>query len=278
MLSGGIDSRPVFVLPRKPSPTEPVASYMCQWQWDQYWAWRRAGLGPNGEVPTLATDPRLPLDPKLGMPQESSIEAMLYAGEMSLQTQGMPLRGSGAGIRDDAFEQSAARSAPGDAVWTPIGWGIIQAAPAVFSGLTFEVPSAAALTTDDAGLDEAGLALAQPAAEISTPASHVAPVARPGVQLNRYWGNYWRDVNAAGIARPGLTITIEESFSTPWGRRILDVVARDADTGRIVGGIEAKAGGSPYKFLQLTKDQWLMERYGFPIFESRVPWTLPWFR
>jgi len=101
----------------------------------------------------------------------------------------------------------------------------------------------------------------------------------PVVRINQSWGNMWRDVVANGLrlqVPEGWLVTTEEYFATPQGRRFLDVAVWN-DLGELVGGIETKTGASPYT-LQLLKDEWLMLRYNFPIFEYRYPFSSkPWF-
>jgi hypothetical protein len=101
-----------------------------------------------------------------------------------------------------------------------------------------------------------------------------------GILVNQSWGNRWRDVIADGyrnLLGSGYDVQTEQFFSTPFGKRFLDVVIRDP-TGRIIGAIEAKTGAARYNILQQLKDNWLMQQFNGPIFEYRYPFSSrPWF-
>ncbi|MGA8272365.1 MAG: RHS repeat-associated core domain-containing protein [Candidatus Sulfotelmatobacter sp.] len=135
---------------QNPRYPEPIASYMPQWQWDMYFRWRAAGLGPNGELPDAMTSPDMYLDPDFGLPQESSIEAMMYA--QAMQPRVAP--GTGAAMMDAAFEQAASRLQASDQVWGRAGRIVIEAAPQVLGGLA--VGALLPIGGELLGLSEAG--------------------------------------------------------------------------------------------------------------------------
>jgi RHS repeat-associated protein len=103
----------------------------------------------------------------------------------------------------------------------------------------------------------------------------------PGIKA---YGTLWERVTANGLRDllkdTGLEVLEHGSartFKTPDGLRFLDILVRDPATGRIIGAIENKAGGSAYTALQAAKDAWIMKTYGFPIFEYRFPFARAFF-
>ena len=92
-------------------------------------------------------------------------------------------------------------------------------------------------------------------------AAQLAGRAQPSVKqsnvgANRQRGNAFRDWIAEGFRRMGYQADIEVYKQTPFGPRYIDVEVSDP-SGRVLGGIEAKVGGSPYKPSQRAKDAWL---------------------
>ena len=72
------------------------------------------------------------------------------------------------------------------------------------------------------------------------------------VQANRIAGNAFRDGLAAGLKAEGRQVSTEVFKRTPFGARYIDIEVSQG--GKVLGGIEAKVGNSPYTSLQRLKD------------------------
>ncbi len=170
-------------------------------------------------------------------------------------------------VQDKAFDfESAYRDVP---AWK---WGVGAGAATFAGGIFFAEGVGVGLYALGArGVAATGAAIGW----LSTRGAELA-----NVLSNRSYGNMWREVVANGLRElvpEGWLVTTEEYFATPLGKRFLDVVVWN-EWGELVGGVETKAGASPY-ITQLLKDEWLMLRYNFPIFEYRYPFSnTPWFR
>ena len=90
-----------------------------------------------------------------------------------------------------------------------------------------------------------------------------------GPQANRIAGNAFRDEIAAILQSQGRTVATEVSKKTPFGWRYIDIEVSQG--GRILGGIETKLGGSPYKVSQRAKDYYLKVVEGYPVNVIRKP-------
>ena len=65
------------------------------------------------------------------------------------------------------------------------------------------------------------------------------------------------------MQKEGLDVQKEVVKKTPFGKRVIDIeVSKD---GKILGGIETKAGKSPYKPSQRSKDKWLQQFEDYPV-------------
>ncbi len=91
----------------------------------------------------------------------------------------------------------------------------------------------------------------------------------PRVTANRANGNAYRDYLAGLLRQAGREVEKEVYYWTPFGKRFIDIEVREA--GRVLGGIETKVGGSPYKVLQRLKDFYLKSAKGYSVDISRVP-------
>src|SRR5207302_1082184 len=68
------------------------------------------------------------------------------------------------------------------------------------------------------------------------------------VTQNRINGNAFRDKIADLFAKAGYTVKTEVYRWTPLGKRYIDILLSKG--GKVIGGIETKLGGSPYKPMQ----------------------------
>ncbi len=84
----------------------------------------------------------------------------------------------------------------------------------------------------------------------------------PTIQENKASGDAFRDKVAADLRAQGREVATEVRKATPFGPRVIDVEVRE--TGKAIGGIETKAGGSPYKPSQRAKDEYL-RRVGYSV-------------
>ena len=98
------------------------------------------------------------------------------------------------------------------------------------------------------------------------PAPAVASGA-PGVQANRAAGNAFRDELAAQLHQAGKEVETEVYKKTLFGARIIDIEVSEG--GKVLGGIETKAGGSRYLPSQRAKDWWLKNVEGYPVNVAR---------
>jgi RHS repeat-associated protein len=101
------------------------------------------------------------------------------------------------------------------------------------------------------------------------PVSPPPPKPRPTVQQNRAAGNAFRDELAEGLRMEGREVKTEVYKPTPFGARFMDIEV--SLEGKVLGGIETKVGGSPYKPLQKLKDTWLEKVEGYPVNVARKP-------
>lgn len=97
-----------------------------------------------------------------------------------------------------------------------------------------------------------------------------ANATKTGVQANKLAGDAFRDQVAAGLSAEGRGVQTEVYKKTPFGGRRIDIEVSDRPGGTTLGGIEAKAGGSPYKPSQRAKDEYL-RRQGYPVNVVREP-------
>jgi hypothetical protein len=92
--------------------------------------------------------------------------------------------------------------------------------------------------------------------------------ARGGVQANKVRGDALRDEIADLLRKEGRDVQTEVTKQTPFGRRVIDIeVSKD---GKVLGGIETKAGNSRYLPSQRAKDEWLRQN-GYPVDVVRGP-------
>ena len=80
---------------------------------------------------------------------------------------------------------------------------------------------------------------------------------------NKKKGDDYRDELGQFFKQCGCDVEYEVPFDTPFGKRRLDLVV--SKNGKILGGIEAKTGGSRYKSCQRSKDEYIKRTKGFPI-------------
>lgn len=94
---------------------------------------------------------------------------------------------------------------------------------------------------------------------------------RAQVQLNRIAGNAFRDQLANGLIQEGREVATEVYKWTQFGKRFMDIEVSAG--GKVLGGIETKAGGSRYTPLQRLKDIWLdvNTKGGYPVQVVRKP-------
>jgi len=91
------------------------------------------------------------------------------------------------------------------------------------------------------------------------------------VQQNKVAGDAWRD-EYAQILRDslpsGYTVRSEVEgqirYETPFGPRDVDLEIIDP-SGKVLGGIETKAGGADRKTSQYAKDEWLRLKRGYAV-------------
>ncbi len=77
----------------------------------------------------------------------------------------------------------------------------------------------------------------------------------PQVLANRAAGNAFRDEVAELLRAEGREVATEVYKRTPFGPRFIDIEV--SESGTVLGGIETKAGDSPYTTAQRIKDWWL---------------------
>ena len=83
-----------------------------------------------------------------------------------------------------------------------------------------------------------------------------------GLAANKLKGDAFRDLIADLLRKAGLDVETEVSKMTPFGRRVIDIEV--GQNGKVLGGIETKAGNSRYKASQRAKDAWL-EQNSYPV-------------
>ncbi|HSV97265.1 MAG TPA: hemagglutinin repeat-containing protein [Spirochaetota bacterium] len=75
---------------------------------------------------------------------------------------------------------------------------------------------------------------------------------------NKIKGDAFRDEISYLMNKEGFNVQTEVAKNTPFGKRVIDIeVSKD---GRVLGGIETKAGKSPYTPSQRAKDNWLKQQ------------------
>jgi hypothetical protein len=84
------------------------------------------------------------------------------------------------------------------------------------------------------------------------------------VQRNRNIGNAFRDEVADVFESQGRSVAKEVYKKTPFGGRYIDVEVSTSN-GTILGGVEAKVGGSPYTISQRAKDYYLKTVLNYPV-------------
>ena len=99
-------------------------------------------------------------------------------------------------------------------------------------------------------------------------ASHADDIAK--VTANRLRGNAARDELADLLASAGRTVTKDKYFSTPFGKRYVDIDVWL--NGTRMGGVEVKSGRSRYLPSQRAKDMWIWLAYdGYKVQVVRIP-------
>ena len=87
-------------------------------------------------------------------------------------------------------------------------------------------------------------------------------VGKRAVQANKAKGDAFRDEIADLMRKEGRDVQTEITKQTPFGKRVIDTeVSKD---GKVLGGIETKAGNSRYTPSQRAKDEWL-RRNDYPV-------------
>ncbi|MCD4824353.1 MAG: hypothetical protein K8S55_07085, partial [Phycisphaerae bacterium] len=83
----------------------------------------------------------------------------------------------------------------------------------------------------------------------------------PQVLQNKAKGDAFRNEIAEGMRMAGRNVTTEVYKKTPFGARYIDIEVSSG--GKVLGGIETKAGNSPYTIPQRAKDAylWIVENY-----------------
>jgi len=90
-----------------------------------------------------------------------------------------------------------------------------------------------------------------------------AKSAIPQVLKNKAAGDAFRDEMASALRNEGRDVATEVYKKTPFGKRFIDIeVSLD---GEVLGGVEAKVGGSRYTLLQRVKDTWLRLVEDYPV-------------
>lgn len=85
---------------------------------------------------------------------------------------------------------------------------------------------------------------------------------------NRKAGLAFEKELTSWFEKTGATVDRGVTKRTPFGKRVIDLeISRN---GKVLGGIEAKVGRSPYKPSQRAKDWWL-GRNGYPVAVVRKP-------
>jgi RHS repeat-associated protein len=84
-----------------------------------------------------------------------------------------------------------------------------------------------------------------------------------GVQANKVAGDAFRDEVAATLRTAGRDVRTEVPKETVFGPRVIDIEV--SHKGKVLGGIEAKVGGSPYKPSQRAKDAYLKLIKDYPV-------------
>jgi hypothetical protein len=92
--------------------------------------------------------------------------------------------------------------------------------------------------------------------------ARAATTAGSRVAANKVAGDAFRDEIAASFESNGYGVATEVGKKTPFGRRVIDVEV--SKNGKLLGGIEAKAGKSRYLPWQMAKDEYL-RRTGYPV-------------
>jgi RHS repeat-associated protein len=87
------------------------------------------------------------------------------------------------------------------------------------------------------------------------------------VTRNRLAGNAFRDSLADSLEAAGRDVRKEVLKGTPFGKRFIDIEVWE--DGRLLGGIECKAGCSRYTKLQQLKDWWLKDAEGYVVNVAR---------
>jgi len=85
----------------------------------------------------------------------------------------------------------------------------------------------------------------------------------PQVLKNKAKGDAFRDEIADLMQKEGLDVQKEVVKKTPFGKRVIDIEV--SNDGKILGGIETKAGRSRYKPSQRSKDKWLQQFEDYPV-------------
>ena len=91
----------------------------------------------------------------------------------------------------------------------------------------------------------------------------ISPSRMSLVQRNRIKGNAFRDEVADVFKSQGRDVSTEVYKRTPFGGRYIDIEV--SSNGRVLGGVEAKTGKSPYNVSQRAKDFYLEKVKGYPV-------------
>jgi len=83
------------------------------------------------------------------------------------------------------------------------------------------------------------------------------------IQANRAAGNAFRDEVANILQQEGREVSTEVFKRIPFGKRFIDIEVNQG--GKVLGGIEAKVGASPYTLPQRAKDLWFERVEGYPV-------------
>ena len=82
-------------------------------------------------------------------------------------------------------------------------------------------------------------------------------------------GDAFRDELASSLEQAGYGVRKEVYKKTFFGKRFIDIeISKD---GTVLGGIEAKVGGSRYTASQRAKDMWLQMMEGYTVNVVRNP-------
>lgn len=113
---------------------------------------------------------------------------------------------------------------------------------------------------------EAGRAAAA-ARDAAARAAAKSAAAGSRAAANRNAGNAFRDELAKTLRDAGRDVETEVLKRTPFGKRFIDIEV--SMNGKVLGGVEAKAGGSRYTATQRLKDWWLKNAQGYTVNVAR---------